>query len=375
MRRGLAIVFRLGIKELYSLLRDPVLMALILYTFTGAVYTVARGVQTELRNAAIALVDEDHSAISARIAGAFLPPYFQPVVLIGAETVNAGMDGGLYAFVLDIPPRFEADLLAGRRPVVQLNVDATAMTTAGNGARYVQAIIAAETAAFLDRGDGASTLPVKLIIRAKFNPNLDSGWFMAVMQVINNVTILAIVLGGAAVIREREHGTIEHLMVMPVTAAEIVLAKVWANGLVILAAAMLSLWLVVGLALGVPINGSATLFAAGTGLYLFAVVSLGVLLSTVATTMPQFGLLSIPVFVVMNLLSGGVTPLESMPPALQNAVQALPSTHYIAFAQAVLHRGAGPEAVWPSLAAMAGLGAVFFALALVRFRAALAATA
>lgn len=371
--RGLAIVYRLGVKELYSLLRDPVLMALIVYTFTGAVYTVARGVQTELRNAAIAVVDEDRSAVSGRIASAFLPPYFQPSALIGAREVDAGMDGGRFAFVLDIPPGFEADLLAGRSPVIQLNVDATAMTTAGNGARYVQAIVAGEVAGFLGRGEGADPAPVALTIRAKFNPNLDSSWFMAVMQIINTITILGIVLGGAAVIREREHGTIEHLMVMPVTASEIVLAKIWANGLVIVAAAMLSLWLVVGGALGVPNNGSSALFAAGTAVYLFAVVSLGVLLSMVATTMPQFGLLSIPVFVVMNLLSGGVTPLESMPLALQRAVQALPSTHFVAFAQAVLHRGAGLEAVWPQLGAMAGLGGAFFALALARFRAALAA--
>jgi ABC-2 type transport system permease protein len=248
------------------------------------------------------------------------------------------------------------------------------MTIAGAGARYVQSIVAAETAGFLGRADEAAPAPVTLTIRAKFNPNLDSAWFMAVMQLINNVTILAIVLGGAAVIREREHGTIEHLMVMPVTASEIVLAKIWANGLVIVAAAMLSLWLVVGGALGVPIAGSSALFAVGTAVYLFAVVSLGVLLSTVATTMPQFGLLAIPVFMVMNLLSGGVTPLEGMPPALQQAVQVMPSTHYVALAQAVLYRGAGAEAVWPRLAAMAGLGAAFFALALARFRAALAVT-
>jgi ABC-2 type transport system permease protein len=371
--RALAIVYRLGVKEIYSLLRDPVLMALILYTFTGAVYTVARGVQTEVRNAAIAVVDEDRSAVSARIAAAFLPPYFQPAALIGADAVDAGMDGGRYAFVLDIPPGFEADLLAGRAPVMQLNVDATAMTMAGAGARYVQAIVAAEIAGFLGRADEAAPAPVTLTIRAKFNPNLDSAWFMAVMQLINNVTILAIVLGGAAVIREREHGTIEHLMVMPVTASEIVLAKIWANGLVIVAAAMLSLWLVVGGALGVPIAGSPALFAAGTAVYLFAVVSLGVLLSTMATTMPQFGLLAIPVFIVMNLLSGGVTPLEGMPLALQRAVQVMPATHYVALAQAVLYRGAGADTVWPQLAAMAGLGAAFFALALARFRAALAA--
>ena len=102
-------------------------------------------------------------------------------------------------------------------------------------------------------------------------------------------------------------------------------------------------------------------------------MALGILLSTIATTMPQFGLLSIPVFVVMNMLSGGRTPIESMPPLLQSAVQVLPSAHFVTFAQAVLYRDAGLGIVWPQLLGMALLGAVFFILTLRRFRATLAA--
>lgn len=369
----IANIYRLGVKELYSLLRDPVLMGLILYTFTLAIYTVANGVQTELNNASIAIVDEDRTGLSNRIAGAFLPPYFKTPEMIDLPAVDARMDAGRYTFVLDIPPGFEADLLAGRHPVVQLNVDATAMTIAGNGATYISSIINAELLKFVSRSTGAVALPVDLQIRAKYNPNLDSAWFMAVMQIINNLTILAIILSGAAVIREREHGTLEHLLVMPVTSGEIMLAKIWANGLVIVLAALLSLQFVVQGVLGVPIVGSIMLFALGSGVYLFAVTAMGITLSTVATTMPQFGLLSIPVFVVMNLLSGGVTPLESMPPVLQDVVQVLPSTHFIKFAQAVLYRGAGIEIVWPQLLMTAAIGAVFFAFGLARFRATLAA--
>ena len=366
-------VYRLGIKEIHSLLRDPVLMGLIVYTFTFAIYTVANGVQTELRNAAIAVVDEDRSVLSTRITGAFLAPYFKPPRVIGLDEVDPGMDAGQYTFVLDIPPRFEADVLAGRRPVLQLNVDATAMTIAGNGANYISSIVGAELLKFTGRATGAAALPVELQVRAKYNPNLESAWFMAVMQIINNVTILAIILSGAAVIREREHGTLEHLLVMPVTASEVMLAKIWANGLVIVVAAVLSLQVVVQGLLAVPIAGSVALFAAGAAVYLFAVTSMGITLSTVATSMPQFGLLSIPVFVVMNLLSGGVTPLESMPVALQDAVQVLPSTHFIKFAQAVLYRGAGIAIVWPQLLATAAIGATFLAVALIRFRRTLAA--
>jgi ABC-2 type transport system permease protein len=370
--RWMANIYRLGVKEIFSLLRDPVLMGLIFYTFTFAIYTVANGVQTEVHNASVAFVDEDRSVLSGRITGAFLPPYFKPAERIELPAVDAAMDAGRYTFVLDIPPGFEADVLAGRQPVLQLNVDATAMTIAGNGATYITSIINSELLKFIGRSTGTTTLPVDLQVRANYNQNLDSSWFMAVMQIINNLTILAIVLSGAAVIREREHGTLEHLLVMPVTSSEIMLAKIWANGLVIVLAAILSLHLVVQGLLAIPITGSIPLFAVGAAFYLFAVTAMGITLATVATTMPQFGLLSIPVFVVMNLLSGGLTPLESMPAALQNVVQILPSTHFIKFAQAVLYRGAGIDVVWPQLLLTIGIGGVFFFFGLIRFRATLA---
>ncbi|KAA3630556.1 MAG: ABC transporter permease [Proteobacteria bacterium] len=371
--RTVANIYKLGVKEIYSLLRDPVLMGLIVYTFTFAIYTVANGVQTELNNASIAVVDEDRSELSTQITGAFLEPYFKTPEVIELSEVDPGMDTGRFTFVLDIPPGFEADVLADRLPEIQLNVDATAMTIAGNGATYISSIINAEVLKFVTRSSGAAVLPVDLRVRAKYNPNLDSSWFLAVMQIINNVTILAIILSGAAVIREREHGTLEHLLVMPVTSGEIMLAKIWANGLVIVLAAVLSLQIVVHELLGIPIAGSIALFVFGSAVYLFAITAMGIALSTLATTMPQFGLLSIPVFVVMNLLSGGVTPLESMPGGLQNAVQILPSTHFIKFAQAVLYRGAGIEIVWPQLATTVAIGSAFFAVALLRFRATLAA--
>ncbi|MBL8670580.1 MAG: ABC transporter permease, partial [Alphaproteobacteria bacterium] len=186
--------------------------------------------------------------------------------------------------------------------------------------------------------------------------------------VLENVTILSILIVGAAVIREREHGTIEHLLVMPLGAAEIALAKIWANGLVVRAAAGLSLALVVRTLLGVPIAGSILLFLACTALYLFATSSLGILLATVASSMPQFSLLAIPVILVMNMLSGATSPIESMPPVLQVLIQASPSVHFIKLSHAVLYRGAGIDVIWPQAIVLAGLGAGFLAAALLRFR-------
>jgi ABC-2 type transport system permease protein len=368
MNIRLANIFRLGIKELRSLRADPVLIALILYTFTYAVYSVTKDVSFEVLDASVAIVDEDHSELSRRLAAAIMEPYFRPPVLIGPDDVEPAMNNDRYVFVIDIPPRFEEDVLAGRRPSIQINVDATAMTLAGNGAVYLQNILTQEVLVFQRGREGAAAMPINLVMRARFNPNGDSEWFMSVMQVVNNITILSIILSGAALIREREHGTIEHLLVMPVTSFEIMLAKIWANGLVIAVAAILSLWFVVRWFLGVPIAGSIALFVAGTLLYQFSVTALGILLATFASSMPQFGLLAIPVIVIMDLLSGSTTPMESMPSWLQTVMQIAPSTHFIRFSQAVLYRGAGFDIVWIDLLVLSAIGLAFFLVSLARFR-------
>lgn len=370
--RRLDTIFRLGIKELRSLRADLAMVFLILYTFTVAVYTVATGQKFEVDNAAVAVVDDDRSELSRDIRHALLPPYFKPAVQIGADEVDRALDTGRFMFVLEIPPKFESDVLSQRRPSVLLNIDATAMSQAGNGAVYIQNIVAQQVLAFSQRREGGSATPVDLVVRARFNPNLQSSWFTSVMQVINNVTMLSVILAGAALIREREHGTIEHLLVMPVTPTEIMLAKIWSNGLVIVVASVLSLAIVVQKLLGVPIAGSLVLFTVGAVLYQVSVTSLGLLVATFTGSMPQFSLLVLPILIVMNLLSGSTTPMESMPAWLQAAMQISPSTHFVAFAQATLYRGAGTATVWPYLAALAGISVAFLAVSLLRFRTAIA---
>ncbi len=139
--------------------------------------------------------------------------------------------------------------------------------------------------------------------------------------------------------------------------------------MVILVAAGFSLLIVVEWWLGVPIAGSIALFLFGAGLYALAVAALGILLGTIATSMGQFGLLVIPVLLLMQLLSGSSTPMESMPVWLQYVVQTVsPTPHFVALAQAVLYRGAALSIVWPQLLALIALGSIYFAFALARFR-------
>ena len=369
LRAHIQNVYRLVIKELRSIRADPMMLVLVAYAFSVAVYTVATGASTEARDLTIGVVDEDQSDLSGRLLGALNPPLIKRSVLITANEIDPNMDDGRLVFVLEIPPRFEQDLLAHRQASLQLNIDATAMSQAGNGAVYVESIIAQEVAKFLTGTELAVPTPVSFVINAKFNPNLYTSWFSSVMQVINNITMLAVILTGAALIREREQGTVEHLLVMPVVPAEIMLAKIIANGLVILIAAGLSLSFVIQWWLKVPIAGSLSLFLAGAALYAFTVAALGILLGTQTSSMGQFGLLAIPVLVVMQLLSGGATPMESMPVWLQHVMRIVsPTPHFVAFSQAVLFRGADFSIVWPWLVAMAAIGSVYFGFSLHRFR-------
>ncbi|MAC39571.1 MAG: hypothetical protein CMH94_00720 [Oceanicaulis sp.] len=363
-----ATIFHLGIKELRGFLRDPMLLILVLYAFTGSIYTSATAMPETLNRAAIAIVDEDGSPLSTRIASAFYPPHFIPPVMIGADEMDTRMDNGLDTFALNIPPHFQRDLIAGRSPEIQLNVDATRMSQAFTGGSYVQAIVAGEVQTYLAGPGPAPEQPVELALRARFNPQLDQSWFGAIHSVINSITMLSIILTGAALIREREHGTIEHLLVMPVTPAEIMISKIWSMGLVVLAASSVAMIVVVQGLLAIPIGGSLFLFMAGVALYLFAATALGIFLATVAGSMPQFGLLLMLVLLPLQVLSGGTTPRESMPEIIQYVMLTAPTSHFVMLAQSILFRGAGLGIVWPQFLALGGIGAVLFTVSLSRFR-------
>ncbi|MDY0268133.1 ABC transporter permease [Trichloromonas sp.] len=365
---GLANIRHLGVKELRGLLRDPMMLFLIVYAFTFAVYASATAMPETLHKAPIAIVDEDHSPLSRRIVDAFYPPRFLPPILIDQARMDARMDAGLDTFALNIPPDFQRDLLSGRVATVQINVDATRMSQAFTGNGYIQRIISDEVNAFLRGHQNATAPPVELALRARFNPELNKTWFGAVMKVIDNVTMLSIILTGAALLREREHGTVDHLLVMPVTPFEIMAAKIWSMALVVLLATAASLVVVVEGLLRVPIEGSIFLFLLGTGLHLFATTSLGIFLGTLARSMPQFGLLMMLFLLPLQILSGGTTPRESMPDIVQHLMMSAPNTHFVMLAQAILYRGAGLSVVWPQFVALALIGTVLFFLSLARFR-------
>ena len=361
-------IFWLGTKELRSLQRDKVLLVFLVYSFSLAIYVQARGTSSDVHNASIGIVDEDRSQLSGRLANAFFEPNFNEPVLIEASEVDSAMDASRFMFVLDIPPNFERYVVQGRPTEIQVNIDATAMGQAGIGANYIQAIIQGEVNRFVSHSDRVTPAQVELVTRRAFNANGNPVWFASLMALINQVTMLTVILTGAALIREREHGTIEHLLVMPLTALDIALAKIWSNSLVILLASAFAIYVVIVQALQVPVAGSIPLFLGGVAVYLFFATALGVFLGTVTRTMPQFAMLVILIIVALQMLSGGMTPIESQPAWLQAITFFLPSRHFVSVAQAIVYRGAGFDNVWPSFLTVALMAVAFFVAALALFR-------
>lgn len=358
----------LGLKELQSLMKDTVMVIFIIFSFGFSIYSQATGTGETIHNAAIAIVDEDQSSLSRGITALFYPPYFKSAEAIGADAIDSAMDQGHYTFILVIPPDFERDIRSGHAASVQLNIDATAVQQASIGAAYIQNMVQTEVQRYAGGIPASRSLEQGLVLRRAFNPNGTQAWFRSVVALGDQLSLLTIVLTGAALLREREHGTLEHLMVMPLTAFEIAVAKVWANGLVIFVSFTLSMLIVVEGILDVPIAGSRLLLLCGTAIYLFAAAAIGIFLGTVARTMAQFALLMLLTVMPMMILSGGMTPVESQPDWLQYVTWFLPSRHYISFMQAIVYRGAGLSVIWNELLVMIVMGLVFLGASIRLFR-------
>ena len=268
-----------------------------------------------------------------------------------------------------LPVDLEKDVMAHLRPDIQVNIDATRMSQAFTGAGYVQQVITDAVSDFVKDSSGdPSSPPANMVIRNRYNPNLDSAWFMSLMQLANNIAMLAIILTGSALLTEREKGTLEHLLVMPITPFQIMVSKIWSMMFVVMVAALAGLFFVARMYLQIPLAGSYVLFAFGMAIYLFALTSLGIFLACMSQNMPQLGLLIILVLMPLQMLSGSATPQESMPDWVQKVMQFAPTTHFVNITQGILFRGAGIEAMWKPFLKLFLIGATLFVLSLRRFR-------
>lgn len=269
------------LKELIQFGRDGLLVFAIAYLFLFDTYT-AGNVGMNLNNAVVVAHDADQSAAPRELIYRFQPPYFKQ----GGEVADARagqrfLDTGGALVVLDIPPRFEHDLLIGRPTAVQVQVDAANTVLGFLAASYSSQIIGQYgfDQALARLGVSASALENVPMVQSEhrvwYNPNQKDAWFMPLSELLVVITIMSIMLPAAAAVREKERGTIEQLLVTPLSSLQILLPKVVAMTLVILLGTAASLALVLHGAFNFPMKGSVVLFFAVTALYAFTTAGLG----------------------------------------------------------------------------------------------------
>ncbi len=362
-------------KELLQLSRDLALMFVIIYAFTLDIYIAGSGVSLQLNQAAIVVIDGDHSLASRELIYRFRPPYFR---LDGeVEDASTGLrllDQGKAMALLDVPPNFQKHLLEGRPTGVQLQIDTSNAVLGTLAASYAGQIVgkygfdaalerAGLTAASLD------TLPrIEDRHRVWYNPNQNDAWFFAIAELMTVITVLSIVLPAAATVREKERGTIEQLSVSPLSPIQILLPKVLSMMLVILLGTAVSVFLIMDLAFDVPLKGSLPLFFAVTLLYVFSTAGIGLVAATMSRNLAQVGMLTIMILAPIILLSGVWTPPEAMPPGLRQAMYLSPLYYYIEIGYGILLKGAGLDILWDSLLGLTLLGSLIFAFGVWRFK-------
>ncbi|MDA8087520.1 MAG: ABC transporter permease [Nitrospiraceae bacterium] len=360
-------------KELLQIFRDRVILFSMLYMFTFNVFLLGRSVNMQLYHAAAAVRDEDGSSLSRELASRFRQPYFR---LVRAREGHKGLgllDSGKVMMVLDIPPKFEESVLAGRPARIQMRLDATYPLQALQAYNYGRVI----TGGFIPesgRGgvsppEGPGALPaITSEERVLYNPNLNEGWFMSIAELLEAVTIFSIVLPAMAMVKEKERGTVEQLLVSPLSPFQVMFSKVAAVTAAVLGWTTICVFAVLKPFFHLPVRGSLALFFIVTAIYILACSGLGLFISTIAGNMAQAGLQSLLLVAPIIMVSGLWTPVDAMPHWLQVLTLFSPLRHYIDASYGIFLKGAGPGILWQPVLDMAAIGGSVSVFAVWRFR-------
>jgi ABC-2 type transport system permease protein len=361
-------------KEMLQLSRDLPIGLLLLYSFTLAVYIAGNGIRSQLHNATLLVQDHDHSVSSRELIHKFRAPFFRLEGEINdAQEGLRLLDRGKAMAVLDIPPRFHEQLATGEPTAVQFLVDTTNSAQGLSAASYAVRIVAQfEQETVLSRlGAPATSENLPLLgsdHRVWYNPDQNDAWFESISHLLRQITIFAILLPAAALVREKERGTVEQLLVSPLTPFQIMLPKVIAMTVVIVCATAVALLGIMKPAFGVPIRGSLLLFLTLTALFVFSTAGMGLAAATVAKNQAQVGLMTLLVVAPMMLLSGLVAPMEALPPWTRHLMMLSPLRYFIDIANGILLKGSDVNTLWKPVLEMVVLGGGLFGFGMWRFR-------
>jgi ABC-2 type transport system permease protein len=333
------------------------------------------GFNIEVRNYPTAIYDRDNTQYSVQLAEKFRLPYFRVTHLINSDSeMQALLDKGTVSLVLVIPHNFARSLVEKNYAEVQAIADGTLSNTALLAMGYASQI-AQEFAYDIGRRLGRSAPgtehlrpQVKLKPRVDYNPNQKAEWFASLIELFSVITLVAILLPAAAMVREKERGTIEQLLVTPITPVEIMLAKVISMASIVLVSSILSLFLVIYPIFGLPWRGNLLLYLVATALYVFSATGVGLLIATVCRTLPQTILFLLMVVPPILFLSGSWTPPEAMPAGMRLITYISPLKYYIIIAYGILLKGAGLIPLWEEFVGLTVLGLLLFGFCAFQFR-------
>lgn len=363
------------IKEFIQIFRDPRTRFIIFLPPIIQLVVFGYAVTTDVKNAATAIYDQDNSVASREMVSRFIRSrYFKVGKYIQQEEqIRRLIDHSQVKAVLQINKGFEEDLRSGRTAQVQMIVDATDSNTAGILLDYGQRIVQEYSQEILLDRVARSVGPVRAIggldlqSRAWFNDNLESRNFYVPGVIAILLMLVTLMLTSMAIVREKEMGTMEQIMVTPISSMEFILGKTLPFALI----GFFDMVLVVLIAWGwfeVPIRGNLGWLFLGTGLYLMTTLGMGLLISTISRTQQQALMTTFFYFQPMILLSGFMFPIENMPEAAQWLTYLDPLRYFLVIIRGIFLKGIGPEILWPQMLALLVMGLVVFRLAASRFK-------
>jgi ABC-2 type transport system permease protein len=362
------------IKEFIQVFRDPRMRMVIFVIPCVQVLVIGYAVSTDVKHVRTALFDQDNSQSSREVVASFVQSgYFDVVERIGTDAeATALLDRGTVSAVLHVMHGFADDLHAGRTARLQVLIDGTDSNTANIVLSYAVKIAAAYSENTLieryQRQMGAITLPGRpeLQTRAWFNENLESRNFFVPGVLVIVVSVVTMLLTSMAVVREREIGTMEQIMVTPITPAEFILGKTLPFTVIgFIDVALVTL--IGGFWFEVPIRGNLALLFLATGLYLMTMLGIGLFISTISQTQQQAMISTFFFFFPAMLLSGFAFPIANMPEPVQWLTLFDPLRYFLVIVRAIFLKGVGMDILWPQMLALAVMGVLMLSLASKRF--------
>lgn len=355
------------VKETIQFCRDRAMLALILFLYTAEVVMCTVALTFEVKHVALAIVDQDGSPRSRELIERFTVVEEFRAVGRPVTEADAGqwLQSGRAVMALVVPRGFAERLARGEASPVQVLLDGTNSNTAAIARGYALKILGEFEAAWSARL-GYTVQPVRVERRIWYNQSLSFASFMVLSMIALASMMIGVIQPAASIVREKEAGTIEQLMVTPISVAELFVAKT----LPTLAMCLLAIFpsLLVAHAFDVPMRGGLGTFVALTGLFLVSAISLGVLIASMTRTLQQALLVSFFGLFPLLFLSGTMVPVESMPKALQIASLASPLRHYMEVILGVFLKGVGFGALWRQALALLAIGAALFGSAIFAFR-------